>query len=166
MLPYQERPIEIATLLNPAFGALLIALAVQSYNTQSHREISLSELYLILPLVLHEEMRSLLPGKSTVSIVTWTETNPEALAGLAERVTYLIPFTQEAIRFALRHQAIVRSSPAGFRPGDHIPTRQSIRHTLLSDEVRDCVAKSSHVGRWFARAGSAETVLAAWRVSP
>ena len=61
MLPWNERPFELAYLLNPAFISALLVDAVVAHLENEGAGIAYPLLYLVPPLVLHHDTRGTLP---------------------------------------------------------------------------------------------------------
>jgi hypothetical protein len=163
--PWRERSIEERHLLNPSFCSVVLWSAAAGYVTRRNPAMPLALSFLVLPLVLHRPTRENLPRTTATSFATWLTDQPLARARVAERAVALRPFTQEALLFGGAHQLLVLSA-------DGIRASASIKKTIVrglagtSDEVRACAKRADFVGKWFERAGKAETVLALLGVRP
>ncbi len=95
MLPWSERPIEIATLFNPAFCAVLLYDAVKSYESEQNQGMAYPLIFLILPFVLHKETRDALPSSRVrqVTLYQWAEENKLLHQNFVRRTQYLVPYT-------------------------------------------------------------------------
>lgn len=123
-----------------------------------------AEAFLVLPAVLHAETRQSLPRTITTSLAAWVGENPVSRAIIADRARPLVPFTKEAILFGSLHGAL-RISGSGFM-AEASWAQRITSEAADSDEVQTCLKRSAFVGRWFARTGDVETVLALLGVQP
>jgi hypothetical protein len=63
MSNWYNQPSETRTLLNPAFTSIVIYSFVEEYKKIKKTEPTLLELYLVLPIVLHNDTRILIPPR-------------------------------------------------------------------------------------------------------
>jgi Family of unknown function (DUF6521) len=105
---WDHRVIEVAYLFNPAFGATLIAEAVEDYNDKANHALPFAAAFLILPIVLHENTRRALPKSTITALLPRVQDHRENLVGFAERVQQLEKMTRESVLFGLQTQ--VRAS--------------------------------------------------------
>ncbi|MEI2607044.1 MAG: three component ABC system middle component, partial [Candidatus Promineifilaceae bacterium] len=104
MIPWTERPIEVATLLNPAFCGVLLHDAVKSYAYEQNQGMAFPLVYLILPLVLHKETRNALPSsRRLITLYQWVEDNKLLRQNFVERTRYLVPYSREGLIFSIKH---------------------------------------------------------------
>lgn len=167
MILWTERPGEEQRLLNPAFCSVLLWHAARGYEMESldHSAMPFEEAFLVMPAVLHRETRDSLPRNPLTSLAAWINTYPLSQATIADRGQLLVPYTKEALHFGGVHgllrflQGDVRGNP---------DWRGKVRRVLgdCSDEVRQCNKRAEFVGKWFARTGNPETVLAFLGVRP
>jgi hypothetical protein len=77
----------------------------------------------------------------------------------------LVPFTKEALTFGGVH-GLIRLDGGKLRA--QATWQRAVNRTLTesSDEVKDCAKRAAFIGKWFAQAGSAATVLALIGVRP
>ena len=121
--------------------------------------------FLVLPVVLHKPTRSELPRAVSTSLASWLEEHGEITLRFPDRARSLTPFTKEAILFAVTRETLSVSLEGALSFGSTTPnTKKFLAST--TDEVRDCLVKAKFVGRWFAKAGTAPTVMALWGVAP
>ena len=166
MKTWLERSHEEQRLLNPSFCAVLLWNSASGYRRQSHDSGSLPfpEAFLVLPAVLHAETRNSLPRSITTSLAVWVEENPLSRAVIRDRARLLVPFTKEAILFGLTHK-IFRLYRGGISAEPQ--WKQKIEATVeASDEVEFCAKRATFLGRWFAKTGDVETVMALLGVRP
>jgi hypothetical protein len=159
-----ERPIEEAALLNPAFGALLIARTVADYQKQSGEGLPYPVAFLILPAVLHSETRDALPATTNAIMYNWLADNAALMAAFPERTRRMIGISKECILFALVHRKLALRA-ALLVPGDkRYPV--GTQTDAATQETRDCLRGAGFLGRWLANAGTTTTILASWGVRP
>ena len=167
MSRWKERAVEEQRLLNPSFCSMLLWFSSVGHAGVSEFKAGLpfEECFLVLPMVLHREVRESLPIKITTSLAVWIGDNPLALATIADRSHSLVPFTKEALRFAGGHGllkfdgTIVFANPAW---------RKRVTSALAdsSEEVHACAKRAEFVGRWFAKTGNTETVMSLLGIQP
>ena len=161
---WNERPQEIAHLLNPAFLGVLIRRAVGGYESASSRGMPFTLTPFILPLVLHGGTRKMMPTIAT-TFPTWLQEHRELLIEFPTRVAELVPYTREALIFALQRNALTIDSQGSFREGKAKMKGKS-RYPDKSAEISECWRRSEFVGRWLAEAGPVATVYGLLGVSP
>ena len=167
MNSWSERPPEEQRLLNPSFCSLLIWHSARAHADAKQNQVGLAfeECFLLLPMVLHREIRESLPAKTSTSLPVWLGRNPLALSTIADRAHALVPFTKDALRFGGAYgllqfdQAIIHAN---------LNWRRKMKAALQdsSDEVRICAKRASLIGSWFAKTGDAATVLSILGVQP
>jgi Family of unknown function (DUF6521) len=110
MMPtWNERPTEVANLLNPAFVGILLRKAVDGFNGEIKDGMPLELLYLVLPFCLHPATAARLPrSPSATPLHVWLqkEENRDVLLSFAERASALVPFVREALLFSCSRQVI------------------------------------------------------------
>jgi hypothetical protein len=165
MMPWSERSPEEQALLNPAFCAVLLWHSAVGHASVAGTDLSFEEAFLVLPCVLHQDTRENLPRDTRTSIPVWLAENPLAQQGIARRARSLALYTRQAILFGGRHGLF--HLVAGRLRADET-SRAAVTRSLrtTSDEVRMCAKKAEFVGKWFAAAGNAQTVLAVMGVQP
>ena len=110
MIAWDELPTEISHLLNPAFCALILHSGVDAYVGESEQPMPFPLAYLILPIVLHEDTRQLLPIAKTTTMHAWLQRYPQVRVGFVERATRLVEFSNEGLRFLFAHgSALLRA---------------------------------------------------------
>lgn len=140
---------ESAALLNPAFGAYVLAHCAAAYSaasTSSEQVLPWPTAFLVLPLVLPPDSRRALPRDIRTSLAGWISEQPMVRAAFPQRAPALRGYTQDSIRFGVRHGALTLTrggvqamrKPATPRPRDH------------GDEAATCVRAATLVGRWLA----------------
>ncbi len=163
ILPWSNRPIEVARLLNPAFCAIMIHESISGYKQESDDGMPFALSFLVLPLVLHKPTREILPRNIRTKLHNWIHQNQDMLVGFDTRTQQLVPYTREAIYIGLQSKmlmisetGILDSSPCGYEQLSWIPT----------SEPAICKKKANFVGRWFSRVGDTATIFAILGVRP
>jgi len=165
MTAWNDRSREERTLLNPGYCANLLWHATRGHASFAGAALAFEEAFLVLPLVLHRRTREELPRDTRTSLATWLEGDALARGRIASRAQLLAEFTKEALVFGGVHGFL---SIIGGQVLGADPWRKAVRKSLRgsSDEVRETAKKAEFVGRWFAHAGAAATVLALIGVRP
>lgn len=167
MKRWSQRPPEEQRLLNPSFCAVLLW-----HSARAHAEtrkvasgIPFEECFLVLPMLLHREIRESLPKKLTTSLPVWIGRNPLAPSIIADRARALVPFTKEALRFGGAYGVLKFNGATIFaNPDWRLQMTEATQNT--SDEVRACAKRADFLGKWFSKTGDAETVLSFLGVQP
>ena len=159
MITWAARSPEERGLLTPSFCALLLWHAARGYFSNSGASLAFKMSFLILPVVLHRETRESLPMAITTSLAVWVVRNPLASSRIANRAQLLVPFTKEALTFGGIHGLLIIS---GNTVAPSLDWRRKVTATLKtsSEEVRTCAKRAEFLGRWFAKSGSPDTVMA------
>lgn len=159
--PWNQRSIEQANLLNPAFLTLLCVDCVQAHED----EMSYTKPFLIIPLALHGNTRMLLPKKTTRSFSDWitTPSNIGAKSGYADRARSLSPFIRESLQFAISHELIEITESGHLKLGK-IKVSKAIKGESL--EVLQIRKASRMLAKWFSKSGSEETIMMLLGVRP
>lgn len=161
MLPWTQRPFEIANLLNPAFCSLILYESINAYYKRNNQGMPYALLFLILPIVLHPQTRNALPEKTNTLIHPWFQNHGEVRVGFARRVRRLIPYTKEAIIFGIRSRVIQIDEK-----GNLIPTKvKPASHPWNSEtEETKCLEKAKFIGRWYAKVQDLSSLYILWGV--
>jgi hypothetical protein len=163
-LPWSERPVEEARLLNPPFLALLIWSCARGYEDKSGRGVPFPLLFVAMPAALHKETRGRLPRAVSAQLPAWLAEHPHLLVRFAERAAALVPLVREGILFGA-NGGLLDVSPEGIAAAPRPRTMAAFMRDATA-EVRECVKKAELVGKWFARSGDYSTVMALWGVAP
>lgn len=160
MLPWNQRPIEVANLFNPAFCGLLLRQAVGGYQQASERGMDYAMAFVVLPVVLHKDTRETLPNLST-KLHVWMHRNHQVRIGFAERMQNMVQITKEALLFALQHGVLALNGEGALIPG---PQALGNYPVPKASEAAKCAKQAEFVGRWFADAGSPATFFSTWGI--
>ncbi|QDA59025.1 three component ABC system middle component [Hymenobacter jejuensis] len=160
MIAWEERPVEVANLLNPAFCSLLVRDAVDAYTKKSGAGMDFPLAFLVLPIILHKATRNALPGTTISKFHVWFQNHQELRIGFSARAQSMVPFTKEAIIFAMQRGALAIDEH-----GLLIAPKYRFRKINESAEMTICHERASFLGKWFSAAGSASHILTAWGIS-
>ena|SRR3972149_4917899 len=165
MKAWAQRPHEEAYLLNPAFCATVITASALAYSSVETVGMPFPLAFMILPTVLHKLTRESLPRDTRTSLAAWLQENGMAKILFADRVISLKPFTREAVVFGAQHSWLA------IQANGHLialmkPRKMDLMVRKLDSEPRESVTRARFVGKWFALAGTAQTVMALWGIRP
>lgn len=166
MLSWNERSIEEANLFNPAFCALLITKAAGEYKRKSELNYPFALMFLILPIVLHQQTRKLLPATTVTDLLPWIQNNKSHLIKFPARVKSLEGVTRESLIFGLQANFLLINEKGEIEVGSGFMPPTEKKTPLFTEEVRDCIERAGFIGRWFASAGTIATIYAAWGIKP
>ena len=164
MRHWSQRPIEEANLFNPAFNCIVLTSFVIGYMNEGKNSVTYPLAFLVLPTVLHNQTRISLPKTVRTSLACWLQEHSEIRIMFAERAASLTYYTKESIMFGLLHGwLMLREGKLASLKDD----KEAIKlQKNLELEARECVRAAYFVGRWFAKAGTPETIMALWGVKP
>jgi len=165
MNPWIARPVEERGLLSPSFFSCLLWHASLGYWGVAALPIPFEISFLVLPMVLHRETREALPKTISTSLAVWIGDNPLSRSHVAVRARTLAPFTKEAMMFGGIH-GLFDMTGGPITANTSWKKRITTEMKTSTDEVRTCFKRAEFIGRWFASAGSAETVIAILGVRP
>ena len=162
MRRWGERSYEVAYLLNPAFCGRLLYSTIRTYCLEVDRAFPFPLVYLILPLVLHKKTREKISSKT--QLLVWIQRHEYLLVGYAKRTEQLIAITNEAIELLLQSDLIAITSSGELELRN---AKQALSKTKFADdEIKECINKSEHIAKWFAKAGKTETIYVSLGVRP
>lgn len=162
MRAWNYRSDEVKNLLNPAFCGRVIYGTISEYQKSTKRDFPFPLVYLILPLVLPRQVRSEISCRT--QLVNWVQKHQELTFNFSHRARDLVEITNEAVEFMMQTGYI---NVTGNGELSKIITAGALNKTRYTDlEVRECLKKAEHVGRWFACAGKVETIYICFGVRP
>ena len=161
MRPWTERPPETAFLLNPAFCAEVCRRAIHAHARRGRGAFPLPLLYLVLPLVLNRRIRDEIRENTRQKMHVWLQEHPELRVGFPDIVRGFSPNSMEALSYLFCTGA-ARVNASGVVLRGYAPASLSRRE----DDVAQIFRKSAVVGRWFADAGTPESVYMMWGIRP
>ena len=167
MRPWHKRSPEEANLLNPAFLSVILQRCINTYSDTVRSNAPYVLPFLVPPMVLHKRTRDALPRSIKTTFSTWVTQiqGSHAKIGYPERTSSIVPYVKEALTFAIANNLIVIDNDGSLRANQQIRVPTSSDDTV-TDEVIMCFKKADFCGRWFAKAGKIETVMALLGVKP
>lgn len=160
MKPWNQRPAELRTLLNPAYLAVLISDAAAGHQEEGHTPMPYPYAFLTAALSVQEGIYGQLPGKVSTSVFAWLADHPASQVRVASFARELAPASREGIWLAIRHGALTLEAPWGLEASSQLKSANSGPIGIRRNRK---VARFA--GRWLGRAGDPGTVLAAWGLS-
>jgi hypothetical protein len=164
LIPWLQRPIEVANLFNPAFCAALLCQAVEAHENEAGRGLSYPVAFVVLPVVLHKATRELLPRTTATKLHGWLQTHEQIRVGFAERMQQMVQLTREGLLFAMQHQVLTVDSTGTLVLGLHSLGSQGKLDVAKDSETALCLKKAAFVGRWFASIPNPIAFLALWGI--
>ena len=161
MKPWNERPVEIRNLFNPAFCGLVLSRALTSFQETNEKGMPFSLSLLVLPLCLHRQTRDVLRAEKRSYFLKIAAEHPELQVGLARRCTDILPFTFEGFGLLMQSGLLAVDDSGRLRIGPGI--RKKLAGT---EESIECQRAAAFLGREFARIGDRSTVYATLGVRP
>jgi len=161
-LQWRKRPFEIRNLLNPAFCAVLLHQSVKEYYGISKKAMPYPLVFLVLPIVFPSNIRHSLPERIDKDFDAWTKEKSLELLKFDEIVSFLAPYTKEAIIFAIQFGYLE------IRNGALLP-QKSLHPTKIwnnKSEAMNCYKQAGFVGRWFAHTGSSAIIFRTLGIHP
>ena len=162
MKKWDERPNEVKYLLNPAFCGRILFSMINEYQKPANRAVPFPLLFMVLPLILHEDTRNAI-SRST-QLINWTHTHRELVCSFPARAREFVEITNETVEWLLVTGYIVVNENGEIEKSKYVRNLNKIKYT--SDEISDCLRKAERVGRWFAKAGKTENIYVALGVKP
>ena len=168
MRSWETRSDEEANLLNPAFLSIIAYQSVRGYQEEVGFHAPYVLPFLITPFILHKKTRQQLPSRINTTFSSWIA-QPEgtlAKAGYVQRASSIVPYVKESLLFSYSHGLLNPTDDhysLSYNPKIAIPLTSKDK---FSQEVMECFKKSLFCGRWFARGGKIETIMALLGVKP
>jgi hypothetical protein len=159
MTDWIDRPYEEVALLNPAFVATMIWKAAHGYHLEVGRGLPFVLTFLVPAIVLNHKRRESFPRDVRTSLAAWLEENGEVHLGFPGEVRAYVQITKEGILFGIAYQALAVDSLGSIRPVQ-LARGAASKISSNTDDFRQISKASEFVGRWFARGGTPETILA------
>jgi len=162
MKRWDQRPIEVRNLFNPAFCGLILFRALQGYEEDNSDGMPFSLALLVLPLCLQKESRQVIADSPRSYLLKTVERNPQMLVGFADRARDLMPFALEAFGLLMEKACFVVSHDGRLRT---VPGRVRKSVTGTSESV-SCQRVARFVGKEFARIADRVTVYTTFGIRP
>jgi hypothetical protein len=162
MKRWDQRPVEIRNLFNPAFCGLVLFRSFCGYEEEDSRGMPFSLALLILPLCLHKQSRDILLQGNRSYLMKVVSGHPELLVNFGRRATDLLPFTFEALGFLMQLGAF-QVDPDGRLKA----VSDGVRKTPIgTDESVACQRIARFLGKEFARVRDRSTIYTTLGVRP
>ena len=168
MRAWEYRSPEEANLLNPPFVGGLCFQTIKEYCNKTKDEAPYPLPFLAISLVLHKKTRESLPSSIRTTFVSWvlSPEGTQAKAKYAAHAQALAPVIKETISFAVKNDMLVITQSGNFALGLKHKKISAQAPNDFTDEVNDCFKCATFCGRWLARAGKVETIMALLGVKP
>ncbi len=163
MKSWENRPIDVAHLFNPAFCGEIIRLCAKSYTTESKIGFPYLLAFLVLPILLYEDTRISMNARSYYFLHIWLQDHPHLRINFAERVRQLAPTTQESLGFLLQIDALTLSDDARLVARSY---RRKVPASQKLSQIKDFHDKAEILGKWLAKAGEVSTIYLMWGIRP
>jgi len=164
-LAWDERPQDLANLLNPAYMGILLFRAVVGFTKEAEHGMPYPLLFLVPPFLLHQPTQTRLPKSVVTTLPTWLQDHKDVIVEFGKRSSTLVPYTREAIQFLLQHRIIGLDAEGKVTKGEVAP-KGVTKYQQTSESIQQSYRRSEFVGKWFARSGSPTTVFALLGVTP
>ena len=162
MKRWDQRPIEIRNLFNPAFCGLILFRALQGYEEEDTRGMPFSLSLLVLPLCLQKDSREVIAGSPRSYLLKTVEKNQQVMVGFAERVTQMLPYALEGFGLLMERGCLTVAEDGRIQTVPN-KVRKSIKGT---DETVSCQRVARIVGREFARIADRVTIYTTLGIRP
>ena len=162
MKRWDERPIEVRNLFNPAFCGLVLFRALQGYEEVHPEGMPFSLTLLVLPVCLQKDSREVISVNSRSNFLRIVEKHPEVAVGLAARTTAMLPYALEAFGLLMERGCIAVNDRG------HVQTKaDKVRKTISGTaETVSCQRVARFLGKEFARIANRTTVYTALGIRP
>lgn len=162
---WQERAPDEAALFNPAFLAGVLNRAAAGHQRESGSALPFSLAFLVPPIVLVRPTRQDLPRQIRTSMAAWLQEYPRHRLHFPSQAVGFVPYLREGVLYGVACGGLLVDS-SGAISAQALARGSGRRIREATEEYGDIMKKAEFVGRWFARAGSPETVMALWGVRP
>lgn len=162
--PWEHRSPEEAALLNPAFVALVLHHSVQGYARETGNGMPFPLLFLVPPVALVDSTRRSLPNRRDSSLAAWIQDHPDARLRFADVVTSMVPIVRESLVYAASRGVL--SLDGEVVSASRLPRGSRSKISANTQDVQAVLKKALFVGKWYAHAGTVETIMSLWGVRP
>src|SRR5690606_1202786 len=138
---------EIRNLFNPAFCGLILFRALHGYEELDARGMPVSLSLLVLPLCLHKASREVIVSSPRSYLLKSAERNQQVMAGFANRVIQMPPYTFEGFGLMMERGCITVADDGRVQT---VP-RKVRKAVTGTDETIACQKVARIVGKEFAR---------------
>lgn len=158
---WDNRPITVAHLLNPAFCGEIIRRFVHEYQKiKTDNGLPFQLAFLVLPMVLHEGVRTNLPQKSNKNFITWIEENQNIKMLLPNLIRNTIPYTKESIMFLMMYEVL------GINDLGEFVIIEMPKAIKTINGVAEYYKKAELVGKWLANSGNSQSIFLNLGIKP
>jgi len=162
MKRWDQRPVEIRNLFNPAFCGLVIFRALHGYEEEDARGMPFSLSLLVLPLCLHKNSREVITSNPRRYLLKTVEKNQQVMVGFAERVTHMLPYAFEGFGLLMERGCIETADN-----GRILTVPDKVRKKLKgTDETVSCQKVARIVGKEFGRIADRVTIYTTFGIRP
>jgi len=162
MKNWNQRPFEVKNLFNPAFCGLVLHRALQGFEEENNSGMPFSLTLLVLPLCLHKDSREIVYKHSRSYLLKTIGNNPQILVGFADRTRELLPYTFEALGFAMQLQCFEVTNDGHLKT---LPGR--VKKTMRGTEETDkCQRVARIIGKNFAKIADRVTIYTSFGIRP
>ncbi|GAB3533832.1 hypothetical protein GCM10027403_08470 [Arthrobacter tecti] len=158
---WDDRSWVTANMLNPAVIAVIIVSAANMYEEHSGDPMPWELIFLAVPMALHRDTRESLPTRINSYAAKWVYENATLQASFPGRISGMLPYSREGLRYALRSGALTLVNDGRLRG-----TPQWKLHKERDRELAIIIGKAAFLGRWFAHTGTPATLFALFGVAP
>lgn len=158
----ESYPIELRSLLNPAFCTVVLSEFVKGYETYENAGVPYPLLFFALPLTLQKSVRMKMNRcNAATGLHSWLIEYAEVRVDIALVMDSLVPFTKKAILFALQREVLIIGENVSFRIGNKRKIKQP---KGWNDERSDILKKSLLLGKWFGQIQDSSTIFSLFGV--
>lgn len=164
MIPdWENRPTIVANILNPAFCGEVLRITIKSYESEKKENFPFALLFIVLPILLHKNIRKSLPKTATSKFYDWLEKNDNTKLYLPNKIKNMVPYTRESIAFLIYHDAIHIDDEGAFSVVKY--RKKNLKYTDDS-EIQNIFSKAKMLGKWLTCIGDVKTVFTLIGVKP
>lgn len=161
-VPWAQRPIEVANLLNPAFTSLLLSEGVLRYVKTAGQSMPFPLAFLLLPIALHPPTRGRLPGSTAALLHNWLEKNASVQEEASRIVERMVPYSREALMWGAQHDLLSFDNQAGI-----FARSKTLRDVFpKGSEAAECRDAARFLGTWFAKTSDVSLLFSLWGIRP
>lgn len=150
--------------MSPPFIGVVLREAAAGFHLESGKGLPIPLGFVTVPLVLASFTRSHLPSRRSSSLAAWVQQHPRLRLTFATSAQALVPAVRRGLIFGINRSLL---SLDGSRiQAQRLPRGSKKRIEATTEEVQAILDKSLFVGRWFAHAGSSDTIMTLLGVRP
>ncbi|MFE4573069.1 three component ABC system middle component [Paenibacillus chitinolyticus] len=149
---------DVFSITNPALGSLLLWSFLQGYESNEEGGCPFPLLFLPLPLVLSQSIRSEFKGTNAeTGLYTWIARKQKVLINLSMRVEKSSHLSRNAITFASGNQLLTIQGNGSVISNSKGIVKSRISNS--SDEIKEMLQVSNRLGKWFSQINSTTGIL-------